>query len=416
MNKKPKAKFELPDRDEFIRIYESNSNEEAGLYFGVGSHMIDAWREKLGVARKANKWKDYIDLKLTDRQTSIVMGSLLGDGHLKRIESEKSNSAFTEIHGEKQRDYLKWKYNELLPLSCAFTETTTDGRLRLEDGTVLNDPTTNLVRCNMGTMSHPIFTELEKDWYARDSFGNYILDDNGWRIKVIPQSLKLDELMISVWYMDDGSHNGVSSATFNTQGFTFEECGFLSSELNKFGFKTTINTNRGMPIISLWSSSYLQFMEMVKSNVSLDCMNHKIDLSKYDFDKNSNLGKKINKEEAKQIVDMLLDGVDDKIILLNFPSITWTLLRDIRLGRTWTSITKLKLSKPWQRVLRTDKLSNEKIVEIRNLAASSFTDAEIAKIYNRKPKYIQSIRLGIKRKSAGGILTNKKQNQCETEF
>ncbi len=53
---------------------------------------------------------------LTQLQKSVVIGTVLGDGYLRKIKGRKN--AFLEInHSLKQKDYVDWKYSILHNLS-----------------------------------------------------------------------------------------------------------------------------------------------------------------------------------------------------------------------------------------------------------------------------------------------------------
>ena len=52
---------------------------------------------------------------ITDRQMSIILGSLLGDSCLKG--NSKNSRSFHASHSIKQKDYLEWLYEELESIS-----------------------------------------------------------------------------------------------------------------------------------------------------------------------------------------------------------------------------------------------------------------------------------------------------------
>ena len=73
------------------------------------------WAKKLGIVKF-----EALPERFTDRQLEIITGSLLGDGSLRKVyNTSKMNSLFTEKHCIKQRDYLNWKFDELMPFSVA---------------------------------------------------------------------------------------------------------------------------------------------------------------------------------------------------------------------------------------------------------------------------------------------------------
>jgi transposase len=279
---KKSKKIKLPKTNEFVALYNNFTNEEVSKYYGVSVGIIEKWRKELCVTRKSARWLDYVDYKLSDIQLDVIIGSLLGDGGLSSSTWWGAiNSKFTETHSAKQRDYLKWKYDVLMPLSANFANRTNKGRMKLNNS-IVDDHSKKLYSCNMTTISHPLFTELEKKWYARDINGNYLLK-NGRRIKIIPHDITLTSRMISIWYFDDGSHNRLRGhgANFSTQAYTEDECNLLRDQLLKYGIYSTINRCAGKPSIYIMQKSYLDLITLVKQYLPCQCMSYKVDTSNY---------------------------------------------------------------------------------------------------------------------------------------
>ena len=127
-----------------------------------------------------------MSMKLTNRQQSILVGTVLGDGYLQKTGSK--NARLRLEHCEEQRDYLNWKVE-------AFS--------RLFQG-----KPKHLVR------THPK-SEKKYGYWRHQSNASPIL--GVWRryfynkdgIKTIPSDLSiyLTPLALSVWYMDDGYYD-----------------------------------------------------------------------------------------------------------------------------------------------------------------------------------------------------------------
>lgn len=118
-------------------------------------------------------------LKLTDVQKSILVGTLLGDGHLETQDGGRTFRLKIE-HQILQRDYLEWMHNQ-------FREWIPGGiRSRIKKNGyeyVLFD-----------TYSHGAFRFYAQQFYTD-------------RKKHIPKLIEklLDPMVLAVWFMDDGS-------------------------------------------------------------------------------------------------------------------------------------------------------------------------------------------------------------------
>ena len=137
---------------------------------------------------------------LTNRQREIIIGTLLGDGHLEK------NGRHTRLridHYNKQKGYIFWLVNELGPFSLMPREIHEADK---RSGKVYS-------RWHFSTKSLPIFDEFHKMFYI------------GKR-KIIP--IRLDEfitpLSLAIWYMDDGFRRKDSKGFYLcTSSYTQEE-------------------------------------------------------------------------------------------------------------------------------------------------------------------------------------------------
>lgn len=134
-----------------------------------------------------------------DFQKGVLIGSILGDGHLE-LNWSKTNYRLRIGQSSKQKDYLFWKYDVLKDI-------------------VLTKPRYNKVGNSIffGTISHYEISELAKLFYRE-------------KIKIIPENIyKFIEnpLIIAIWFMDDGNAIIRKGKTYgyhlNTQSYTLEE-------------------------------------------------------------------------------------------------------------------------------------------------------------------------------------------------
>ena len=132
---------------------------------------------------------------LTERQVSILLGKLLGDGSLRR----KTNTLLEINHSYKQKDYVFWMYEEFQNL--------------VGTPPVLRTSGVNRLSYRFTTLS---LSELNRYYDLFYKIGQ----------KSIPRSLRLNPLILAVWFMDDGSKSR-SSVYFNAQQFCIDDQNFL---------------------------------------------------------------------------------------------------------------------------------------------------------------------------------------------
>lgn len=265
---------------EFIEFYPNHTRKEIVEKFGITLAQIDKLRKQLDLPLKSKVYKN-LTLDFSDEQLEILIGSMLGDGNLRKIKG-KGNSNFNEVHSLEQIEYLQWKYEKLLPFSIWFGSQVLDGRKNLA-GKIVKDITKKTISCRLQTCYHPFLTELEKKWYLRDNNGEYVFK-NKKRIKIIPKDLNLTPKIIGIWFFDDGSNNAKNrQACFNTQSYTFDECEFLKQKLTSgFGINCGVYKNGNGFVIQTKSSSYLDLIEIVKKHAPFcECMSYKTDLTNY---------------------------------------------------------------------------------------------------------------------------------------
>ncbi|MBI4094528.1 MAG: recombinase RecA [Candidatus Liptonbacteria bacterium] len=124
------------------------------------------------------------DISLTPQQEEIIIGSLLGDGNIKKFNEQ--TAYFREEHGPKQSMYVSWLASELGDITSNVTTETKRGTALVE--------TKHLLR--LGDL-HGLFYPEEK--------------------KIVPEFLvdQITPRMIALWYCGDGS---LSTGTSNWKG------------------------------------------------------------------------------------------------------------------------------------------------------------------------------------------------------
>lgn len=126
---------------------------------------------------------------LSETQRSVIIGSLLGDGAMRC----KANALIEFNHSIAQKDYVDWKFQQLVQL------VRTPPRSRQGNG--------GRIAYRFVSLSLPELTPYYRTFYS----GGH---------KTIPD-LTLTPLALAVWFMDDGSKS-YRAVYFNTQQFDAE--------------------------------------------------------------------------------------------------------------------------------------------------------------------------------------------------
>ena len=120
---------------------------------------------------------------ITKRQREIVTGTILGDAYIQL--TGKQNARLRFEHGEKQKDYISWKWTELKNLMQ-------DKPKKITRYNPIWKRVYTYYRCQ--SYSSPIFGKLRRMFYCDSK-------------KVIPSNfgkLLKSGLSLAVWFMDDG--------------------------------------------------------------------------------------------------------------------------------------------------------------------------------------------------------------------
>jgi len=194
-------------------------------------------------------------LVFTQRQRDILVGLLLGDGHLETLNNGRTYRLKVE-HSEKQHDYLAWLHKEF--------------REWIPGGIVEKRHREH--RCvAFTTYSHGAFR----------FYGQQFYDRNG--IKKIPDRIKsmLSPIGLAVWFMDDGSRKSSRHKTYilHTLAFTKQDLERAKIALKeKFGIQVMIHKQNGRGLrLYIPSASAQKFEAHVREWVTpFASMRHKL--------------------------------------------------------------------------------------------------------------------------------------------
>jgi len=153
---------------------------------------------------------------LTQLQLSVIIGSILGDGYVRIINGRKN--AFLEInHSLKAKEYVDWKYSILKNICVSGPKERIIDERRMA--------------YRFYTKQHGEISNLLEKFYKNGK-------------KIIPPSLKLDPIILAVWFMDDGSKSRQHDVYLNTQQFAMNDQKTILAKLRELGIKARLNKDK----------------------------------------------------------------------------------------------------------------------------------------------------------------------------
>ncbi len=195
---------------------------------------------------------------LSERQQEILIGTLLGDGHL---EQNGKNVRLRVGHGLPQREYVAWKHQELK----------------------------DLVRGNIRTAR--IFNSKRNKYYEHLQFSTLTCSDfTEWRDvfyphgkKIVPENISdllITPLSLAVWHMDDGyKRNDCNALRLNTDAFSVSDQNLLIGCLkNNFGIESKLHKKDKTFNIYIGGKSAKIFCDLVKPYI-IDSLLYKVSLT-----------------------------------------------------------------------------------------------------------------------------------------
>jgi hypothetical protein len=211
----------------------------------------------------------YGELKRTDFsdfQKSLLIGSVLGDGHIEK-RSHLKNALFREEHSTDQVEWLKWKYNNLKPFTTSNMWNRDRGKkMWMPDGRS-NKKLYNIQKVySMSTGVHPYLTELHKLFYKN-------------KTKILPKEFLISNfnmVSLAVLIGDDGNFCE-NSLRFCTDNFSKEEVYFLADLFSNFyNSRITVRQqDNKYRIVFTYIKQDLKFFDGIK-NILPKCMHHKV--------------------------------------------------------------------------------------------------------------------------------------------
>lgn len=160
-------------------------------------------------------------LRLTPKQRSIIVGLILGDGHLETMNQGRTYRLKIE-HSIKQKEYVDWLYSQFSNL----TEQKPKIKKRAEN--------------------------KDSYWFTTYSLGLFRFYAHQFydgKKKIIPRIIDklLDPLALAIWFMDDGSWKSNCYKTYiiHSVGYTRRDLELVKESLKKkFGIDISLHRQR----------------------------------------------------------------------------------------------------------------------------------------------------------------------------
>lgn len=253
-----KQRFALPDKipskEELVELYviQKLSCKEIAQLYGCNVTTIESWiLRKYKLNKKKAIQNDRESIILTNEQRSILLGTALGDAHIRSINNKLARMYLS--HGWKQQTYLEWKVakvQELFPFPI---------RRRKR----------KVVSYSVESILHSYLKKLHSMIYWNNQ-------------KHIPKSFLdcIDLQALAIWYLDDGSLS---------RDLCLHVCAFDPQEIDNLivAFKEQLDIhavrsgkNRRYTIGIYRKNDVQKFLDLIRPYVC-DFMAYKVDFEKF---------------------------------------------------------------------------------------------------------------------------------------
>lgn len=320
-------------------------------------------------------------IKLTDRQRSIVIGSVLGDSSLSWKVGNR-HALLSCCHCEAQKGYLAWFKQELFPfVVCDIGRSDS-----------ISPEGKQLVSYNLHTIRHPIFTVLRHIFYPEGK-------------KIVPPNIgdMLDPLALAVWYMDDGGTKK-NYSDICAQGFTREDNELLLSVLlSKFDIKGTLLKIHGGSGVLLHfdtgTGGHGRLHELIDPLLHEDLLYKKMRMPREHPKGEQHHSAKLTEEDVRSIRDLTAKGISMKE-LCNMFHIKVPQVHAVACGTAWKHVKDINgqeytfPSKIWPRKGSDNasaKLNEDKVRDVRKRAVAGESCTVLASEYGVDTTVIRSV-------------------------
>lgn len=232
---------------ELASIYSSMGLRSIAKLYGVSKPTVAAKCRQFGIRMISKSERFTSNEELTDAQKEVIIGSLLGDGHL------SENGHFKVTHYQEQLGYLLRTHKELAPHSLPiFYE-----EKELDTGTLA-------FAFGYRTVQHEWLRVLRPIFYP-----------SGEKVFPVDVLRSLTSKSLAYWYFDDGHLDGLPS--FALGAIPSDMAQMVAQEVStRFSVKAYIKSDSGnCKIMGLRGASSDVFFELIKEHAP-QCMLYKL--------------------------------------------------------------------------------------------------------------------------------------------
>lgn len=198
-------------------------------------------------------------LKLTQEQRDVLVGTLLGDGHLETANQGKTYRLKIE-HAVSQKAYLEWLYR-------VFQDWVRTPPVIRARAVTFRGKTNVYKRIGFATISTGSLRFYAQQFYAD-------------RKKIVPKLIHrwLTPRAMAIWYMDDGSIKSRQHKTvlLNTHSFSDQDLKRLQQALEqRYGIKSTVRKQVDGKQLYLTAETVEKFLRLIQPYV-ISSMEYKL--------------------------------------------------------------------------------------------------------------------------------------------
>ncbi len=185
-------------------------------------------------------------LKITSRQKQIIIGKLLGDGHLETVNGKTYRLKIE--HSYKQNEYVDFLYKELNNLASGWP------KIKLQK------------------LNNQIYKKYWFNTHYSGSLRFYAQQFYLGKKKIVPKIIKrwLTPLCFAIWFMDDGSIKSkeCQGKLINTQSFSDRDLEKLQKAIeSNFNIRTKLRKQKEGKQIYIPASEVGKLRDIIKKDI-----------------------------------------------------------------------------------------------------------------------------------------------------
>lgn len=188
-------------------------------------------------------------IKITKKQRDILVGLILGDGHLETQTNGRTYRLKVE-HSQKQTAYVDWLYEEFKDLCESAPKKRTKISFQKE-----------IISYGFTTKALGSFRFYGQQFYQNNK-------------KVIPRLIKkmISPITLAVWFMDDGSYKSKEHKTYiiHANGYQKDELEFIKEILKtEFAIEVGIHKQYSQYRLYVYTKDAQKFKKLIEPYIIL---------------------------------------------------------------------------------------------------------------------------------------------------